>query len=57
MCPTIRGIVQAIQNRVMVAFLYVVSIYAIQNQHCTMHIMLSVHGPGRQKHLKYSDGI
>ena len=33
----------------MVAFLYVVNIYAIQNQHYTMHIMLSVHGPGRQK--------
>ena len=59
MCPPIRGIVQAIQNCVMVAFLYVVSIYAIQNQHYTMHIMLhvSVHGPGRQDHLKYSHGI
>ena len=59
MCPPIRGIVQAIKNCVMVAFLYVVSIYAIQNQHYTMHIMLnvSVHGPGRQKHLKYSHGI
>ena len=40
MCPPIRGIVQAIQNCMMVAFLYVVSIYAIQNQHYTMHIML-----------------
>ena len=57
MRPPIRGIVQAIQNCVMVAFLYVVSIYAIQNQHYTMHIMLSVHGPGRQKLLKYSHGI
>ena len=57
MCPPIRGIVQAIQNCVMVAFLYVVSIYAIQNQHYTMHIMLSVHGPGRLKHLNYSHGI
>ena len=28
---------QAIQNCVMVAFLYVVSIYAIQNQHYIMH--------------------
>ena len=39
MCLPIRGIVQAIQNCVMVAFLYVVSIYAIQNQHYTMHMM------------------
>ena len=31
---------QAIQKCVMVAFLYVVSVYAIQNQHYTMHIML-----------------
>ena len=31
---------QAIQNCVKVAFLYVVSIYAIQSQHYTMHIML-----------------
>ena len=28
---------QAIQNCMMVAFLYVLSIYAIQNQHYTMH--------------------
>ena len=49
MCPPIRGIVQDIQNCVMVAFLCVVSIYAMQNQHNTMHIMLRVHGPGRQK--------
>ena len=51
---------QAIQNCVMVAFLYVVSIYAIQNEHYTMHIMLSevsVHGPECPKHLKYSHGI
>ena len=32
-----------IQNFMMVAFLYVLSIYAKQNQHYTMHIMLSVH--------------
>ena len=29
---------QAIQNCMMVAFLYVLSIYAIQNQHYTMHV-------------------
>ena len=28
---------QAIQNYMMVAFLYVLSTYAIQNQHYTMH--------------------
>ena len=28
---------QAIQNCIMVAFLYVLSIHAIQNQHYTMH--------------------
>ena len=47
MCPSILGIVQAIQNCVMVAFLYVPIICAIQSQHYTMHIMLSVHVPGR----------
>ena len=31
------GIVQAIQNCMIVAFLYVLSIYAIQNEHNTMH--------------------
>ena len=37
MCPPIRGIVQAIQYCVMVAFLYLMSINAMQNQHYTMH--------------------
>ena len=31
----------------MVASLYLLSIYAIQDQHYTMHILLSVHVPGR----------
>ena len=37
MCPPILGIVQAIQNCMVAAFLSVMRINAIQNQHFTMH--------------------